>query len=155
MSCVNIFHKLLNNVDILGHGYSLKVHQREKTTTVIGGLLTIIMIFMLGGLFIANSRDVFEHKNPNISLEKLRSQTYSNITLDNNSFPFAFGIALDNNNGYYNTRYFNYELTYKYGFTSKNLTEYNIKFDKCCKNNFPNIPKDRYDGLNMDTFFCI
>jgi hypothetical protein len=61
---------IITYMDIFGQGINLNINNNIKSKTIIGGILTIIMMIFLLFMFFIMAQDVLSHTNPQISLEQ-------------------------------------------------------------------------------------
>jgi hypothetical protein len=150
------FNRVIKNMDLFGQGIELRIDKFSKSKTIFGGLLTIIMIFMLFFMFYITSQDVFNKTNPKISLEQQVNKELSPLNLDKNTFPLSFSLMINGNFAIYKPNYFNYYISRRYGKTTDPaLIEDFYNITQCRKEFFPKVTQEEYDKLNMNQNLCV
>jgi hypothetical protein len=85
------FINLLTNIDIFANGMNLKINKANTAKTPIGGLLTIILLMLMGLLFIVNLISLFSHLVPQVTTETTFLDSVD-LTINYTNMPIALGL---------------------------------------------------------------
>lgn len=149
----------LDFIDLLGSPIYIEIDKRKKVKTNIGGLLTILifLIFLVSLWVIGN--DLVYKKKPFSYQKQIYHDIFPNLSLNHNSFPFAFSLEDVDGNPIKTEGYLNITLEYNriasddFGkFIRINQTF--IEFGRCNYSNFPNFPKTKFDSNKVFNHFC-
>jgi hypothetical protein len=142
--------------DIFGQGIQLKINKKQKSKTLLGGLLSISMFLLLSAFFYYNAQDVIYKTNPQISIEEQININYPEISLDKYTFPISFALTNFANYPIYKPNYFTYTAKLVFGLTiAETMDELYLNFTNCKKENFPLIAEEEYKEKNIDAYFCL
>jgi hypothetical protein len=145
---------LMLSLDIFAQGVELRINKETKSRTILGGILSVVMVVFLLIMFFFQAQDVFYRRNPQISIEQQVTGEFPEIILDGESFPLAIALTDYSNTALDFPRYFRLSLYTVSGLTSGSLNETNYPLVHCKKEFFPRISQHSYDSLNMDNFYC-
>jgi hypothetical protein len=147
---------LIIRIDQFGQGIELRIDKLTKAKTLLGGLLTIIMLVLLFLIFFFSAQDILYHTNPRISLEQKVNGGLPTMSLNQETFPISFSLMMNGNFALYKPEYFSYYISLRYGNTTAiELSEDFYNITVCKKEFFPVVSQEAYDNLNMNQNFCV
>lgn len=149
------FEKILEEIDFFGQPVEFNINNKFKSTTFIGGLLTIIMILALFALLIVNFITLSTHSNPQSVQEFGSTNEVPQYILDKYNLPLAFSVSGNSNIGLNVSRYFKIEVFNIYGETDKDLNKTAFNYSLCKADNFPQLSEEKFYGIGLNTSFCI
>lgn len=156
MSLQRKFRSYIELMDIFGQGIQLKINKETKSKTIFGGILSLLMIVLLGIFFYFNAQDVLFKTNPQISIEQQINSNEADLILNQQAFPISFSLTNYGNFRIYDPKYFTYSLVYSYGETSAEYTtDVHLNMTQCTKDYFPNIPEEKFYAQLLDKNLCI
>ena len=91
--------QLLSKLDMFGVSYTLKTQGREKFTTVLGGVLTLLTIFVITAISLLFGTDFYMKKNPKFLENNKVHEEQQTLLLDEKIHPFM--IKINNPTGFY------------------------------------------------------
>lgn len=84
-------YSLFNQLDIFGTEYNFLIHGNKSYKTKIGAWMTLFYIFLVIGLFFGFGIDLYQRKNPKVSLNS-ENFPYAPVKLSNQNFTYAYRI---------------------------------------------------------------
>jgi hypothetical protein len=78
-------------LDVLGTEYSFLIDGKRNYKTAMGAFLTLFYIFFVVALFFAFGVDLYQRKNPKVSLNS-QNFPYEPIKLSNKNFTYAYRV---------------------------------------------------------------
>ena len=134
---INLIY-LIIRIDRFGQAIELRIDKLTKAKTLLGGLVTIIMLILLFLIFFFSAQNIFYHTNPRISLEQKVNDGLPTMYLNNETFPISFSLMMNGNFALYKPEYFSYYISLRYGNTTAiKLSEDFYNFTECKKEFFP------------------
>ena len=140
-------------IDIFKAPFLFRINSNEKSSTSLGGFLSIgIFTFLL--IFLINS-DVFHHLSPITSNQSLYLSKKERLEFNEQNFGFLAALTDDPGVPYTDPRIFTLTMT-QYVLNCSN-SEYLFKGEKelhpCDENDFPDN-KNILDEINMSNYSC-
>lgn len=80
-----------NQIDTFGTEYSFLINGNRTYKTPIGAWVTLFYIFLVIGLFFGFGVDLYQRKNPKVSLNS-ENAPYEKVKLSNQNFTYAYRI---------------------------------------------------------------
>jgi hypothetical protein len=143
--------------DIFGVGYNFLIDGRDKQKTATGALMTIFYFLIVVGLFFGFGLDLYQRKNPKVSLNK-ETVPYSKYGMSNSNFTLAYrledddGLIIDNDSIIKKkVIYYSYELVD--GVWNNTILE--IIESKSCHDFSEISKKEEYFNISLKNWYCI
>ena len=80
-----------NKLDIFGIEYNFLINGNKSYKTSLGAMMTLFYIFLVIGLFFGFGIDLYQRKNPKVSLNS-QNFPYEPVQLSNQNFTYAYRI---------------------------------------------------------------
>lgn len=165
-SCSGLLTFFLHKIDIFGKPITLTFNNNSSFNSNIGGLCTILMVFILIGMLVSEIVVVFMRTNTAISktsknIPIIQDPVQHDIGRDT-KFNFAFNLLLDNGTSLSNRPEYAtlnlQEVTLKWVNDSSGLksTEKSFKpiiFD-LCDTDFDIIDSEKSKVIGLDKYYC-
>jgi hypothetical protein len=147
---------LFKFIDVYGQGISLTLNKKKSTTTVIGGILTIITVGLLIAATWSTGKDIFYHLQPIISFEDQLFTRRPYVNLDSYNFPMAMAVQDYSQNTFDLPRYFTPEIILSKVYNSNGTTiNRNLEMEMCTYEHFPNLSLDYLVKAGVTNYFCL
>ena len=132
----NTITHLIKNVDLFGKKIDFMIDNNIRSKTVIGGLLTVISIFLVIIYCIYLSQDFVYHKNPTIY--SIENHNPSPLVIDDPLSKVPIMLSFRKDNSSFNALdYFNLSSYYfKYSYLNNTIIDKQLINIETCSNNF-------------------
>jgi hypothetical protein len=148
-------YNVFKSLDYFGSEIKLNIHGKEKLYTNFGGILTIVMGFLICIFSWFLGKDLIVKQFPLSYSEDIALSRYDTIQLGYRTFPFSVGIS-DNEQssgdinkwqGYFtfSARLFHYD-------TTKGLSTINLEMEPCTTKHYPQLSEEDFNIVNYT--FC-
>jgi hypothetical protein len=150
-------YSLLNQLDIFGTEYSFLIEGNRTYKTSIGAWMTLFYIFLVIGLFFGFGVDLYQRKNPKVSLNS-QNFPYESVKLSNQNFTYAYRIEdvdgiiqLDESVVKFKIYYTSYEIVNGSWVT---ITDSILPAKRCY--DLPGYEeKEKIYNISLQSWFCI
>jgi len=155
------FSSLIEKLDLFGISYNFQLDNQEKYKTLKGGLISIMFYLITLILFIGFGQNLYERKNPKVSLSSMIGD-YERTSINNKNFTLAFrienydGLQLNNNSIAFSEVVFrHYEMGADGQMTLQNkVKNQSLTYRKCSE--MEDTPeKERRYNISLQTWNCI
>jgi len=151
---------ILSIADIYAYKIKMTLDQKERISTHLGKILSILTFFILLVFTWFVGNDFIYRRNPVSYVDEKIGDTYPRINLTREFFPLAFGLSDLYGLPMRNDSLIEFKLVKNvftrdsetFFLTLQSLTEIEIR--KCKKDDFPMITLDAFNGAGLDGFYC-
>jgi hypothetical protein len=148
--------KFFRFFDINGETIQLNIKGKARSTTAIGGILTILTTVMILVATWLIGDDIIYKTKPMTDLEDQLYKERPFIHLDKNTFPISFCIQDMNQKLINSPRYMKFEIinTKIYNFNAT-LETFNYEFENCTYDHFPGLSKEDVNTAGILNYQCL
>ena len=147
--------KTLAFIDLYSQGVELTINGERRSTTILGGVLTIVTVTILLTLFVINGENIYLHINPLISTDTRYSVNSHLIYLNRTTFPLSFFMTSNDNEAIIIPEYFKYKVAYFHGKTDEDLIEDELPYEICNSSiHFP-LVEEQFDVGGYVNAYCL
>lgn len=100
------------SIDIFGKSINLKMEGREEYKTLVGGLLTILMMILMVVVTVFFGLDLIERKNPSYYFQILQGEGYPISIINNTNFFIAGRVTGTGSRPVLDPRFFDVRFEY-------------------------------------------
>jgi hypothetical protein len=150
----------LRYLDVYSYDIKMKINDREKISSLIGILLSILTFFVLIVFSWLIGNDFIYRTNPNSYMDQNIGKAYPRINLTREFAPLAFGFSDEYGYPFLNESILIFKFL-KYSYTlNETLSAFNdpvvtqIELENCNSNNFPSVSKEEFDHAALLGFYC-
>jgi hypothetical protein len=146
----------LKFIDIYGEKIELNINNKNKSPSIVGGILTVVTIGFVLGCAWTIGRDIFYHEVPIITLEDQLFTHRPKLILDSQSLPMAMTLQDYNQKSWDIPNFFKFEIFESIVYNNNFTTAYFFhNFSNCKYENFPNYSKDYFDKSGLANYLCV
>jgi hypothetical protein len=102
--------KIFKISDVYGEPITFNIGNSYRSQTVLGGILTILTVFLLVAALWSSFSEIFERSKPNVNLEENVVIKRPIITLNSSTFPFGVNHQDLDGEVWVKPEYFRYEV---------------------------------------------
>ena len=147
--------KTLAFIDLYSQGVELTINGERRSTTILGGVLTIVTVTILLTLFVINGENIYLHINPLISTDTRYSVNSHLIYINRTTFPLSFFMTSNDNEAIIIPEYFKYKVAYFHGKTDEDLIEDELPYEICNSSiHFP-LVEEQFDAGGYVNAYCL
>ena len=144
-------------LDIFGVNYQFLIEGKESSQTYTGAWITIFYGLIVIGLFFGFGIDLYQRKNPRVSLNS-ETQPYSLYTMANKNFTYAFRIEDKNGATFLDESIVTTKIYYQYYILKNGTWELQIletlQRKRC--HDLPNYKeKEALYNISLNSWYCI
>jgi hypothetical protein len=149
--------KYLRMLDIFGMKIELQLNGESRSTTILGGILCIIVVILIIIATWVLGNDIFYHLQPTILIQNQLLSQRPALTLDRFTYPISIVMqGMEDNVPYYNEKYFSYSVNLiivNNSDSTVNLIPYDI--EQCTYDHFPLLSQEQIDKAGIPRYYCI
>jgi hypothetical protein len=150
------FKNIITKVDLFGQKIGLKLNNEDSAKTLIGGVLTIFLMFALTALFFIFLSVFFEKKQPIVSVENAVLTYHPSITLNKMNMPIALSLLNPNNEIVFDDSMLNLEVSIiSMNNTGTGYDEQFLELVKCGYSDFPMLNETYFDTIGLNRYLCV
>lgn len=146
----------VESTDVFGEQVSFTIGKHDFSKTLIGGIVSILLLSSMITLFLLQIRDSFWKENPTISNFLNIKDNRDSLNLNLESMPMAFGLNDKQGETYDDLMYLSAEKLFR-KLENGDLIELREKLDlvKCTKDNFSFLSEEKFKELKLNKYFCM
>ncbi len=117
---LSFFNKLINNIDYFGMEPKLYYKDKSKLTSILGGIISLLIIVVMVIFTYISGKEIFDHNNPTVLLSSNYDVNPRQYNLTEKNFGLFVGMQDSSANYYIDDRVYDLVVLSRRRFTSKN-----------------------------------
>jgi hypothetical protein len=148
---------IIRKLDIFGTKIELELNGQSRSTTVMGGVLCIIVIVLIISATWVLGNDIFYRLQPSILIQNELKSQRPNLVLDKYTYPISIVMqGMEDNVPYFNEKYFSYSINLMIvNNTDSTIKTVPYEIEKCNYDHFPYLSQEQIDKAGIPRYYCI
>ena len=144
--------EFIRKFDFFGESFTFRYKDEDKHSSVLGGIIYIILYIIAFVYFLYNFIPFINHKIFTLQYYNVNLDETEYLNIKEDPFMFALGITIDN--------ILDYDLSNEYfyidvAFRSNSGEIKHIETHRCTEEDFSEEVREQFNSLNMQNLYCI